>query len=151
MIKLFKDHSSKTCLLDDFEFYENRQKTIEEVKAKRQTRKKASFFPLGVITNIVTVICFSILLLIFISQFDLCLLIQKVLEDKPTDGIKDGTEEALVKSPESLGTTVDLKEPTSIDQSDEQVKPLENGTVAEAGDGLKKSPEPVVEEVVITN
>nr|XP_011461641.1 PREDICTED: uncharacterized protein LOC101312235 isoform X3 [Fragaria vesca subsp. vesca] len=104
LIKLFKDHSSKTCLLDDFEFYEDRQKTIEEVKAKRQIRKK-------------------------------------VLEEKPTDGV----EEALVKSPESLGTTLDVKEPTSVDQSDEQVKPLENGTVAEAGDGLK-SPQSVVEE-----
>lgn len=70
------------------------------------------------------------------------------MEEKPTDGV----EEALVKSPESLGTTLDVKEPTSVDQSDEQVKPLENGTVAEAGDGLK-SPQPVVEEskVALTN
>ncbi|XP_062016982.1 YTH domain-containing protein ECT4-like isoform X2 [Rosa rugosa] len=115
LIKLFKDHSGRTCLLDDFEFYEDRQKTIEEVKAKRQTRKK-------------------------------------VLEEKPTDGRNDGTEEALVKSPESLGTALDLvKEPTPIDQSDEQVKPLENGSVAEAGDDVK-GPQPVVEEseVIVT-
>lgn len=58
MIKLFKDHSSKTCLLDDFEFYEDRQKTIEEVKAKRQTRKKAIFFPL-VISSVFVFISFS--------------------------------------------------------------------------------------------
>ncbi|KAK9941459.1 hypothetical protein M0R45_018056 [Rubus argutus] len=115
LIKLFKDHSGKTCLLDDFEFYEDRQKTIEEVKAKRQTRKK------------------------------------KVLEEKPTDTRNDGTEEAL-KSPESLGTALDMiKEPTPIDNSDEQLKPLENGLVAEAGDGLK-GPEPVVSEseVIVT-
>lgn len=36
MIKIFKDHSSKTCILDDFGFYETRQKTIQEKKAKQQ-------------------------------------------------------------------------------------------------------------------
>ncbi|KAK4771715.1 hypothetical protein SAY86_013490 [Trapa natans] len=40
MIKIFKDHSSKTCLLDDFEFYENRQKVIQEKKAKQQQFQK---------------------------------------------------------------------------------------------------------------
>lgn len=73
------------------------------------------------------------------------------MEEKPTDTRNDGTEEAL-KSPESLGTALDMiKEPTPIDQSDEQPKPLENGSVAEAGDGLK-GPEPVVSEseVIVT-
>ena len=45
MIKMFKDHSSKTSLLDDFEFYEARQKTIQENKAKQQIRKQARFLP----------------------------------------------------------------------------------------------------------
>lgn len=35
MIKVFKEHSSKTCILDDFGFYETRQKTIQEKKAKQ--------------------------------------------------------------------------------------------------------------------
>lgn len=35
LIKIFKEHSSKTCILDDFGFYEARQKTIQEKKAKQ--------------------------------------------------------------------------------------------------------------------
>ncbi|KAI4385335.1 hypothetical protein MLD38_003375 [Melastoma candidum] len=33
MIKIFKEHTIKTCLLDDFDFYENRQKLVQEKKA----------------------------------------------------------------------------------------------------------------------
>ncbi|KAJ0837114.1 putative YTH domain-containing protein [Helianthus annuus] len=40
MIKIFKDHSSKRCILDDFEFYEERQKRIKEKKAKQQFQKQ---------------------------------------------------------------------------------------------------------------
>lgn len=40
MIKIFKDHSSKTCILDDFVFYEDREKMIQEKKAKQQQLKK---------------------------------------------------------------------------------------------------------------
>ncbi|KAL8217274.1 hypothetical protein R6Q57_024111 [Mikania cordata] len=40
MIKVFKDHSSKQCILDDFEFYEERQKRIQEKKAKNQFPKQ---------------------------------------------------------------------------------------------------------------
>lgn len=36
MIKIFKDHTSKQCILDDFEFYEDRQKRIQDKKAKQQ-------------------------------------------------------------------------------------------------------------------
>jgi translation initiation factor IF-3 len=43
MIKIFKDHSSKTCLLDDFEFYENRQKAIQEKKAKQHQYQKQAW------------------------------------------------------------------------------------------------------------
>ncbi|KAL8255516.1 hypothetical protein R6Q59_030583 [Mikania micrantha] len=41
VIKIFKDHSSKQCILDDFEFYEERQKRIQEKKAKQQFQKQA--------------------------------------------------------------------------------------------------------------
>jgi len=41
VIKIFKDHSSKQCILDDFEFYEERQKRIQEKKAKQQLQKQA--------------------------------------------------------------------------------------------------------------
>lgn len=60
MIKIFKDHSSKTCLLDDFEFYEARQKTIQENKAKQQIRKQARFLPFSPISYpylVVLVLC----------------------------------------------------------------------------------------------
>ncbi|KAK4492226.1 hypothetical protein RD792_003026 [Penstemon davidsonii] len=40
MIKIFKDHTSKQCILDDFEFYEDRQKRIQEKKAKQQQFQK---------------------------------------------------------------------------------------------------------------
>ncbi|EOY11217.1 hypothetical protein QUC31_009584 [Theobroma cacao] len=40
ILKIFKDHSSKTCILDDFEFYEARQKIIQEKKAKHQLLQK---------------------------------------------------------------------------------------------------------------
>ncbi|XP_038880715.1 YTH domain-containing protein ECT2-like isoform X2 [Benincasa hispida] len=40
MVKIFKEHASKTCILDDFGFYETRQKTIQEKKAKQQQFKK---------------------------------------------------------------------------------------------------------------
>ncbi|XWS28212.1 hypothetical protein CRYUN_Cryun25bG0046700 [Craigia yunnanensis] len=39
LIKIFKEHSSKTCILDDFEFYEVRQKAIQEKKAKQQQQQ----------------------------------------------------------------------------------------------------------------
>ncbi|XVF31241.1 hypothetical protein REPUB_Repub16aG0128400 [Reevesia pubescens] len=40
ILKIFKDHSSKTCIIDDFEFYEARQKIIQEKKAKHQLLQK---------------------------------------------------------------------------------------------------------------
>ncbi|KAK8661313.1 hypothetical protein V6N13_052207 [Hibiscus sabdariffa] len=42
ILQIFKDHSCKTCILDDFEFYESRQKIIQERKAKHQLRKQVS-------------------------------------------------------------------------------------------------------------
>ena len=40
LIKIFKEYASKTCILDDFGFYEARQKTILEKKAKQQFPKQ---------------------------------------------------------------------------------------------------------------
>ncbi|KAF8398599.1 hypothetical protein HHK36_017530 [Tetracentron sinense] len=40
MLKIFKDHSSKTCILDDFGFYEDRQKKMQEKKVKQQQFRK---------------------------------------------------------------------------------------------------------------
>ncbi|XP_059281714.1 YTH domain-containing protein ECT4 isoform X2 [Lycium ferocissimum] len=40
VLKIFKDHVSKQCILDDFEFYEDRQKRIQEKKAKQQLYQK---------------------------------------------------------------------------------------------------------------
>ncbi|KAL2464789.1 evolutionarily conserved C-terminal region 2 [Forsythia ovata] len=42
IIKIFKGHSSKTCILDDFEFYEGRQKTMVEKKAKQRQLQVAN-------------------------------------------------------------------------------------------------------------
>lgn len=42
LLKIFKDHVSKQCILDDFEFYEDRQKRIQEKKAKQQLFQKQS-------------------------------------------------------------------------------------------------------------
>ncbi|PIN05579.1 putative high-glucose-regulated protein [Handroanthus impetiginosus] len=36
MLKIFKEHTSKQCILDDFDFYEDRQRRIQEKKAKQQ-------------------------------------------------------------------------------------------------------------------
>lgn len=40
LLKIFKEHTSKQCILDDFEFYEDRQKRIQEKKAKQQQFQK---------------------------------------------------------------------------------------------------------------
>ncbi|XP_076915735.1 YTH domain-containing protein ECT4-like [Bidens hawaiensis] len=40
VLKIFKEHSSRQCILDDFEFYEERQKRIQEKKAKQQQFQK---------------------------------------------------------------------------------------------------------------
>ena len=40
MLKIFKDHVSKTSILDDFDFYEMRQKVMQEKKVKQQQFQK---------------------------------------------------------------------------------------------------------------
>lgn len=36
MLKIFKEHVTKTSILDDFGFYENRQKLMQEKRANQQ-------------------------------------------------------------------------------------------------------------------
>jgi ribosomal protein S21 len=36
VLKIFKDHVCKTSILDDFGFYDNREKMMQERKAKQQ-------------------------------------------------------------------------------------------------------------------
>ncbi|KAK1435242.1 hypothetical protein QVD17_01003 [Tagetes erecta] len=40
VLKIFKEHSSRQCILDDFDFYEDRQRRIQEKKAKQQQFQK---------------------------------------------------------------------------------------------------------------
>ena len=40
MLKIFKEHVSKTSILDDFTFYENRQKLMQEKRVKQQQIQK---------------------------------------------------------------------------------------------------------------
>ncbi|KAG2686325.1 hypothetical protein I3760_09G001400 [Carya illinoinensis] len=50
VLKIFKGHSSKTCILDDFGFYEARQRTMLEKKSKQQEPQMQPgdiFFPVG--------------------------------------------------------------------------------------------------------
>lgn len=51
LIKIFKEYSSKTCILDDFGFYEARQKTILEKKAKQQYPKQARHLSIIVVCS----------------------------------------------------------------------------------------------------
>ena len=43
IIKIFKEYMSKTCILDDFKFYETRQKMIRDKKIK-QKKQVTHFF-----------------------------------------------------------------------------------------------------------
>ncbi|KAI7726241.1 hypothetical protein M8C21_008585 [Ambrosia artemisiifolia] len=43
VLKIFKEECSKQCILDDFEFYEDRQRRIQEKKAKQQHFQKQMF------------------------------------------------------------------------------------------------------------
>lgn len=40
MLKIFKDHVSKTSILDDFTFYESRQKLMQDKRSKQQQVQK---------------------------------------------------------------------------------------------------------------
>jgi hypothetical protein len=40
MLKIFKEHVSKTSIMEDFTFYENRQKLMQEKRVKQQQIQK---------------------------------------------------------------------------------------------------------------
>lgn len=40
MLKIFKEHANTSSLLDDFGFYEGRQKLLQERKLKQQFQKQ---------------------------------------------------------------------------------------------------------------
>lgn len=44
MLKIFKEHTSNTCILDDFEFYEDCQNTMLDKRANQHFQKQASCF-----------------------------------------------------------------------------------------------------------
>ncbi|KAL5171803.1 YTH domain-containing family protein 1 [Glycine soja] len=54
LVKIFKEHSSQTCILDDFGFYEDREKVTQEKKSKEQQLpkqiSKPSDFTFGTVT-----------------------------------------------------------------------------------------------------
>ena len=45
MLRIFKAHSCNTCVLDDFGFYDARQKIMQEKKAKQQPFDKQASCP----------------------------------------------------------------------------------------------------------
>ena len=40
MLNIFKSFASKTSILDDFQFYENRQRALTEKRARQQTQQQ---------------------------------------------------------------------------------------------------------------
>lgn len=54
ILKVLKGHSSKTSILDDFEFYEGRQKIMQEKKTKqRLLEKQVNYYSV----TIISVVC----------------------------------------------------------------------------------------------
>ncbi|GKV07398.1 hypothetical protein SLEP1_g19181 [Rubroshorea leprosula] len=105
ILKIFKGHSSKTCILDDFEFYESRQKIMRDKKAKHQLSQKQV---LGQPSNVVT------------GNSD------KAAIDK--DVLKRSLDAALIEESTVATTAEKVKE-------NGEVKPLEeNGSVADVPD-----------------
>ncbi|XVF57334.1 hypothetical protein PTKIN_Ptkin06aG0196700 [Pterospermum kingtungense] len=113
VLKIFKDHSSKTCILDDFEFYEGRQKIIQEKKAKHQLLQKQvlSGEPNGDVAT----------------------------DNKENPAIAKETlektvEAALIEEPTVAATTAEVV------KANGDVKPVkENGSVAATANGQTKS------------
>ncbi|KAJ4824269.1 hypothetical protein Tsubulata_021238 [Turnera subulata] len=113
MIKIFKDHSSKTSILDDFEFYDERAKIIQQRKAKQQLNKKKA-------RNICPIE----------SSVIFCV----VWEGRPGGENKELTTD----SQKSLESLPDLsKEAALTAKPIGEEKPYENGFAAEAGDESK--------------
>ncbi|KAJ9555410.1 hypothetical protein OSB04_010024 [Centaurea solstitialis] len=121
MIKIFKEHSSKQCILDDFEFYEDRQKRIQEKKASNNSTKNRP---------VIQQLPKSPLMLIklffwMISEWIWCFL--KAWEGKPAIDEKKEAVKVEVLAPKSLVNEANTTE----------VKPLDN--VQENGDVAEKT------------
>ncbi|XP_014491361.1 uncharacterized protein LOC106753967 isoform X1 [Vigna radiata var. radiata] len=56
VVKVFKEHSSQTCILDDFEFYEAREKATQEKKSKEQQFPKQISKPSDLTIGTVTLL-----------------------------------------------------------------------------------------------
>ncbi|OWM89843.1 hypothetical protein CDL15_Pgr024592 [Punica granatum] len=131
MIKIFKEHSSKTCLLDDFEFYENRQKAIQEKKAKHQQYQKQARHA-GSNQSLTSD---SILLSHFCQA--MCFFHCYVWEGKLTSEKKE-TGNGELKSPKSLEV--------SSDPTNENATALSNGDLK-----VPEDPKAVIADKVIAN
>ena len=117
-MKIFKEHTSKTCILDDFSFYEVRQKTILEKKAKQQQTQKQVRTISSSLNVFVQVECFF---------WHLNELNQQVSEEKTTTDEKKETataDSANKESPPAAQTTGDVK----VDENGSVAKPV--GVVA---------------------
>lgn len=162
IIKIFKDHSSKACILDDFGFYEARQKSILEKKAKQQQFQKQARYALFQNTNLISSFSiYRLLLRIFwtisvVIEAKFCLYFPylcntQVWEGKPTEEKKESWN-GDTKLQKSFDVATDLsKEPTSTAQANGDVKISENGSVVKTGDAHKGGKPVVTEKVILTN
>lgn len=110
MLKIFKNYTVKTSLLDDFMYYENRQKIMQEEKARLLVKSFESQF--------------------FVPVLDPPRKINSVLElpppseDEKTTKPNDGSNsliKAPVSAPEQVSSYSDVTAPTIADQNAEQI------------------------------
>ncbi|KAJ4979035.1 hypothetical protein NE237_009815 [Protea cynaroides] len=126
MLKIFKDHSSKTCILDDFGFYEARQKTMQEKRAKQQQFQKQVWD--GKSTQIATAS----------DEKDMA-------NGKPR--LQKSLEVASAAVIQSNGESRVSEENGSV----ERMMSEENGSIAGAGDAPKGAKPVVTEKRVVAN
>ncbi|KAL2487730.1 evolutionarily conserved C-terminal region 2 [Forsythia ovata] len=122
MLKIFKDHTSKQSVLDDFDFYEDRQKRIQDKKAKQQQFLKQT------------------------QQWG-----GKPIEEKGKEN-KDGKSGDLKSQNSLEVVSDLMKEATQAVLSNGDSKPTENGYFAKSGELLKSvKPVAVPEEKIVAN
>lgn len=133
MLKLFKEHVSKTSILDDFLFYEVRQKTMQERRAKQQQFQKQAmlgnqkFQPLG----FSQMTCFSLHLPGHLSPVLLQVWDGKAAGATVADEV-DGvaTANGKLRLQKPADSPVMSKEPTQVALG--ELKPVEENGVAAA-------------------
>lgn len=63
MLNIFKNFASKTSILDDFQFYENRQRALSEKRARQQAQKQRELhrqvWPVIFYIRLIPHICFN--------------------------------------------------------------------------------------------